>query len=84
MVRRGIFFAKIVVVCRTNCVSVTSRQQGRFSGKGNNMIESTDAMKWQDDDEVTTTFASLKLAQQQAYEIGFAAGVASVQKGENK
>ena len=39
---------------------------------------------WQDDDEVTTTFASLKLAQAQAYEIGFAAGVASAQKGENK
>lgn len=44
------------------------------------MIKSTDATEWQDDDEVTTTFASLKLAQAQAFELGFKAGVASVRE----
>ena len=39
---------------------------------------------WQDDDEVTTTFGSLKLAQAQAWDSGFAAGVKYAQElGEN-
>lgn len=32
--------------------------------------------EWQDDDEVVTTFESIKLAAQQNYDAGFAAGVA--------
>ena len=32
--------------------------------------------QWQDDDEVVTTFRSIKMTQQENYDAGFAAGVA--------
>ena len=32
--------------------------------------------EWQDDDEVVTTFRSIKMSQQESYDAGFAAGVA--------
>ena len=31
---------------------------------------------WQDDDEVVTTFRTIKMSQQENYDAGFAAGVA--------
>jgi hypothetical protein len=31
---------------------------------------------WQDDDEVTTTFRTIKMMQKENYDAGFAAGVA--------
>lgn len=32
--------------------------------------------EWQDDDEVVTTFRSIKMTQQENYDAGFAAGIA--------
>jgi len=34
------------------------------------------SVEWQDDDEVTITFATLKQTQRECYDEGFAAGVA--------
>ena len=34
---------------------------------------------WQDDDEVVTTFRTIKMMQQENYDAGFAAGVAWAQ-----
>jgi hypothetical protein len=34
------------------------------------------SMAWQDDDEVVTTFRTIKMSQQENYDAGFAAGVA--------
>jgi hypothetical protein len=43
----------------------------KIKEKGNKMEN-----QWQDDDEVVTTFRSLKMTQQENYDAGFAAGVA--------
>jgi len=43
----------------------------KIKEKGNKMENA-----WRDDDEVVTTFRSLKMTQQENYDAGFAAGVA--------
>lgn len=75
LIRRGIFlpekfFAKIVDTRITNRVRVVLRQQGRFL-EGNTMEQ-----QWENDDEVVTTFRTIKMTQQENYDAGFAAGVA--------
>jgi hypothetical protein len=75
LIRRGIFlpekfFAEIVDTRITNRVSVVLRQQGRFL-EGNKMNTT-----WENDDEVVTTFRTIKMTQQENYDAGFAAGVA--------
>ena len=75
LIRRGIFlpekfFAKIVDTRITNRVRVVLRQQGRFL-EGNTMEQ-----QWENDDEVVTTFRTIKMSQQENYDAGFAAGVA--------
>jgi hypothetical protein len=75
LIRRGIFlpekfFAEIVALCITHCDSVVLRQQGRFL-EGNKMNTT-----WENDDEVVTTFRTIKMTQQENYDAGFAAGVA--------
>jgi len=64
------FFAEIVDTRITNRVSVVLRQQGRFL-EGNKMNTT-----WENDDEVVTTFRTIKMTQQENYDAGFAAGVA--------
>jgi hypothetical protein len=73
LIRRGILFAKIVDSRITYRASVVLRQQGRFL-EGNKMNTT-----WQDDDEVVTTFRTIKMSQQENYDAGFAAGVAWAQ-----
>jgi hypothetical protein len=75
LIRRGIlfaqkFFAKIVDRRITYGVRVVLRQQGRFR-EGNTMEQ-----QWENDDEVVTTFRTIKMTQQENYDAGFAAGVA--------
>jgi hypothetical protein len=38
--------------------------------------EQEQKLQWQDDDEVTITFATLKQTQRECYDEGFAAGIA--------
>ena len=64
------FFAEIVDTRITNRVRVVLRQQGRFL-EGNTMEQ-----QWENDDEVVTTFRTIKMSQQENYDAGFAAGVA--------
>jgi hypothetical protein len=75
LIRRGIFlpkkfFAETVDTRITNRVRVVLRQQGRFL-EGNTMEQ-----QWENDDEVVTTFRTIKMSQQENYDAGFAAGVA--------
>jgi hypothetical protein len=64
------FFAEIVALCITHRASVVLRQQGRFL-EGNTMEQ-----QWENDDEVVTTFRTIKMMQAENYDAGFAAGVA--------
>ena len=64
------FFAEIVDTRITNRVRVVLRQQGRFL-EGNTMEQ-----QWENDDEVVTTFRTIKMMQAENYDAGFAAGVA--------
>jgi hypothetical protein len=64
------FFAEIIDTRITNRVRVVLRQQGRFR-EGNTMEQ-----QWENDDEVVTTFRTIKMTQQENYDAGFAAGVA--------
>jgi hypothetical protein len=75
LIRRGFllpkkFFAEIVDTRITNRVRVVLRQQGRFL-EGNKMEQ-----QWENDDEVVTTFRTIKMMQAENYDAGFAAGVA--------
>ena len=66
----GLSFAQMVDSRITYRASVVLRQQGRFL-EGNKMEQ-----QWENDDEVVTTFRTIKMTQQENYDAGFAAGVA--------
>jgi hypothetical protein len=70
LIRRGIFLPKwLTRVLQTVLESYYGNKAG--SWKGTQMEQ-----QWENDDEVVTTFRTIKMSQQENYDAGFAAGVA--------